>query len=181
MQEPVNNTRMENLPVERADQNSLAADNREQQKYLTFVLDEDAFGVEIQRVKEIIEYGQITRVPMTHQTIRGVLNLRGNVLPVIDLSVRLGREKTQDSKRACVIIVEFMRDDERVDIGFIVDAVDQVVDIHEDNIEQAPSFGADIRVDFINGMGKIKNDFVVLLDLDRVLDIDELAQLSSVV
>ena len=148
-------------------------------KYLTFIVNEGVYGVGISDVKEIIEYPSLTRVPMTADFIRGVINLRGNVVPVIDLAVRLGKESEATSKRTCVIIIELLSDDEKIDVGFVVDGVNEVVDIDDDDIEAAPAFGAEIRSDFISGMGKRNDKFVVLLDLAHVLSINELAELTE--
>ncbi|MDH3325429.1 MAG: chemotaxis protein CheW [Gammaproteobacteria bacterium] len=147
-------------------------------KYLTFNVNGDVYGSEIDYIQEIIEYGAITRVPLTPKYLRGVINLRGNVVPVIDLAIRLGKEASQVTKRTCIIIVEMKSiDDEVVDIGFVVDEVDEVLDIAADNIAAPPQFGSDIRTDFILGMGKLSGKFVVLLQLEEVLSIAELADL----
>lgn len=162
-------------------ENGLAdkAHDEDRIKYLTFNVCGGIYGVGISAIKEIIEYPSLTRVPMTPPFIRGVINLRGNVVPVIDMAVRLGKESQAASKRTCVIIVELDSDDEKTDVGFVVDAVNAVVDIPDEDIEAAPAFGADIRTDFIIGMGKRNDNFVVVLGLERVLSIDELAKLTE--
>jgi len=147
-------------------------------KFLTFSLNHTAYGVEITRIKEIIEYGGITRIPMTPPSIRGVLNLRGNVVPIVDLAERLECGGDKDiSRRTCVIITEMEDDGDVMDIGFVVDAVEQVVGIQEDHIEATPSFGTDIKSEFICGMGNVNDKFVVLLDMDAVFSVSELADL----
>ncbi len=147
-------------------------------KFLTFRLHNKAYGVEITRIKEIIEYGGITRIPMTPTCIRGVINLRGNVVPVVDLAERLEVGSDHDvSRRTCVIITEMEDEGEVMDIGFVVDAVEQVVGIHEDHIEATPSFGTEIKSDYICGMGNVNDKFVILLDMDTVFSVDELATL----
>lgn len=146
-------------------------------KYLTFKVGGELFGAEIDNINEIIEYSEMTRVPLTPAHIRGVSNLRGNVVPIIDLAVRLGKEPSESTKRSCIIIVEMEDDGDRMDIGFVVDEVDEVLDIHEDDIEPAPQFGTDIRSEYINGMGRLNNQFVILLLLHEVLSINELSQL----
>lgn len=148
-------------------------------KYLTFKVGGELFGAEIDHINEIIEYSEMTRVPLTPQHIRGVSNLRGNVVPIIDLAVRLGKEKIESTKRTCIIIVEMDDDGEKMDIGFVVDEVDEVLDINADAIEPAPQFGAEISSDYINGMGKIDGRFVVLLFLNEVLSIRDLSELVS--
>ncbi|MDH5444923.1 MAG: chemotaxis protein CheW [Gammaproteobacteria bacterium] len=147
-------------------------------KFLTFRLNNTVYGVEITRIKEIIEYGGITRIPMTPPCIRGVINLRGNVVPVVDMAERLevGHE-TDVSRRTCVIITEMEDEGEKMDIGFVVDAVDQVVGIHEDHIEATPSFGTDVKSEFIAGMGNVNEKFVILLDVDTVFDVEALGTL----
>ena len=146
-------------------------------KYLTFRVGDEILGTNIDNVNEIIEFSEMTRVPLTPPHIRGVSNLRGNVVPIIDLAVRLGKESADVTKRTCIIIVEMEDDGEKMDIGFVVDEVDEVLDIHADAIEPAPQFGADIRSDFISGMGKLEGKFVVLLSLEEVLSIKELSEL----
>ena len=158
----------------------LSAHDIEGEKFLTFRLKESRYGIDIKSIKEIIEYGGITHIPMTPDCIRGVINLRGNVVPVVDLPVRLERTGGELSNRTCIIIVEMEdKDDEGVtmDVGFVVDAVDEVVGIREEDIESTPAFGAEIRTDFIKGMGKVNNKFVVLLDMATVLSVKELGDL----
>lgn len=148
-------------------------------QYLTFVLGGEVYGVSILVIKEILEYHEPTLVPMMPDFIRGVINLRGSVVPVVDLSLRLGRESTEVAKRTCVVIIEIQHEEERMEIGVVVDAVNEVLDIVPENIEAAPNFGAKIRTDFINGMGKVDDKFVVLLNIDHVLSIEELSMLDS--
>lgn len=147
-------------------------------KFLTFRLNKTAYGVEITRIKEIIEYGGITRIPMTPPCIRGVINLRGNVVPVVDLAERLEVSyESEVSRRTCVIITEMEDEGEVMDIGFVVDAVEQVVGIQEDHIEATPSFGTDVKSEFISGMGNVNEKFVTLLDMDSVFSVEDLAEL----
>jgi len=154
-------------------------DHNDINKYLTFFLSDSVYGIGINTVKEIIEFGVITHVPMTPDYIRGVINLRGKVVPVIDLAERLGKKAAEPTKRTCNIIVEMMVDDEATDIGFVVDLVNEVIDIPAELIELAPAFGADIRVDFIAGMARLDDKFTVLLDLENVLSIEELSELDG--
>jgi len=179
MNEKVNDSDNEQLPV--VAEAVITAEDRDDDhiKYLTFNVNGGIYGVGISGVKEIIEYPSLTKVPMTAGFIRGVINLRGNVVPVVDLAVRLGKKSSETTKRSCVIIVELSSDDEHIDIGFVVDGVNEVVDIPDDEIEVAPAFGAEIRTDFINGMGKRNNKFVILLELANVLSVNELANLSD--
>lgn len=148
-------------------------------QYLTFALGGEMFAVGILNVKEIIEYGHLTEIPMMPAFIRGVINLRGSVVPVIDLSARFGGKSTEVSRRTCIVIVEVSEDDALHDIGIMVDAVSEVLDIPDSEIEPPPSFGAKIRADFIFGMGKVAGKFVILLNINKVLSVEEIAQLTE--
>lgn len=153
----------------------------EQQQYLTFVLGGEMFAIGILCVKEIIEYGHLTVVPMMPDCIRGVINLRGAVVPVVDLACRFGRRSTELTRRTCIVIVEVEGEGERQDIGVIVDAVSEVLEIQGSQIEPAPAFGARIRTDFIHGMGKLDGKFVIILNVNKVLSLDDLALLGQMV
>ena len=149
-------------------------------QYLTFSLAGEMFGVGILNVKEIIEYGNLTEIPMMPAFIRGVINLRGAVVPVIDLAARFGSKITEIGRRTCIVIVEVPDEDSRHDIGIMVDAVSEVLEIPASEIEPPPSFGAKIRAEFIFGMGKIAGKFVILLEINKVLSIEEIAMLTGV-
>ncbi|HYJ09127.1 MAG TPA: chemotaxis protein CheW [Polyangiaceae bacterium] len=151
----------------------------EQAQYLTFTVGKELLGLGILAVKEIIEYQTLTVVPMMPPAVRGVINLRGAVVPVIDLSVRLGKEPADVSKRTCIVIVELKRDGEQLTIGALVDAVNQVLEIPASEIEPTPSFGTKIRRDFIRGMGKVNGKFVVLLDAEHVLTFEDVEALQE--
>jgi purine-binding chemotaxis protein CheW len=138
-------------------------------QYLTFILGGDVFAIGILAIKEIIEYGGLTAVPMMPDCIRGVINLRGAVVPVLDLAARFGRVSSEVSKRSCIVIVETVVGAEQRVIGVMVDAVNAVLEIGAADIEQAPSFGAKIRSEFIAGIGKVGGKFVILLHIDSVL------------
>ena len=148
-------------------------------QYLTFSLGSEMFAVGILNVKEIIEYGSLTEIPMMARFIRGVINLRGSVVPVVDLAARFGGRQTEISKRTCIIIVEVSDSDIQHDIGVVVDSVSEVLDIAASEIEPSPSFGSKIRTDFISGMGKVNAGFVIILDIDKVLSVDEISQLTA--
>ncbi|MDO9596363.1 MAG: chemotaxis protein CheW [Azoarcus sp.] len=153
----------------------------EPQQYLTFMLGDEMFAIGILSIREIIEYGFVTDVPMTPPFIRGVLNLRGAVVPVVDLAVRFGRQPRENSKRTCIVIVDVEADNGRQQqMGVVVDAVNEVLEIAAGDIEPAPEFGARIRNDFIKGMGKIDGKFVVILNLNRVLSVEEVAVIAGV-
>ena len=148
-------------------------------QYLTFTLGGEMFAVGILNVKEIIEYGSLTEIPMMPAFIRGVINLRGSVVPVIDLAARFGGEPSAVGRRTCIVIVEVSDEEMRHDIGIMVDAVSEVLDIPGSEIEPPPTFGAKIRSDFIFGMGKVNGNFVIILRIDRVLSVDEIALLTG--
>jgi purine-binding chemotaxis protein CheW len=154
----------------------------EQKQYLTFMLGGEMFAIGILGIKEIIEYAGLTEVPMMPPCIRGVINLRGAVVPVMDLSSRFGKPATAFTKRTCIVIVEVETESEgrgeRQDMGMVVDAVNAVLEIASSEIEPAPAFGAKIRTDFIEGLGKVNGKFVILLDVNRVLSVDDVGALA---
>ncbi|HNL78330.1 MAG TPA: chemotaxis protein CheW, partial [Accumulibacter sp.] len=139
----------------------------------------EMFAVGILNVKEIIEYGNLTEIPMMPPFIRGVINLRGAVVPVIDLSARFGGRQSEVGKRSCIVIVEVSEGEFQHDIGIMVDAVSEVIEIPGSDIEPPPSFGARIRADFIDGMGKVAGKFVIILNILRVLSVEEIALLAQ--
>ncbi|HTQ99618.1 MAG TPA: chemotaxis protein CheW [Candidatus Acidoferrum sp.] len=156
-----------------------AAVDEAEGQYLTFLLAREMFAISISSIKEIIEYGQITPVPMVPGFVRGVINLRGQVVPVIDLQVRLGRDSSPVGKRTCIVIFEVTLpgDGRREVMGVVVDSVLEVLGIAASQIERAPQFGANLRQDFIAGLGKIADKFVVILNVEKVLSIEELASM----
>ena len=160
-----------NAPTQLAPQGARPVDPAQ---YLTFMLAGEAFAIGILCIKEIIEYAHLTSVPMMPSCVRGVINLRGAVVPVMDLQARFGRRSSDVTKRTCIVIVEVWAHGESQVIGIVVDAVNEVIDIAPTEIEPAPAFGARIRTDFIQGMGKVKGKFVILLDVNRVLSLEEL-------
>jgi len=176
-----NTNQDQSLAVARDKRKAVAVDEAPQQ-YLTFLLGGEMFALVILNVKEIIEYGNLTEIPMMPAFIRGVINLRGSVVPVIDLSARFGGKATEIDRRTCIVIVEMKGEDESAgrDVGIVVDAVSEVLEIPKGEIEPPPSFGAKIRADFIAGMGKVAGKFVIILNVQRVLSVDEMAQLSQV-
>jgi purine-binding chemotaxis protein CheW len=157
-----------------------AAAAGEEQQYLTFLLSGEMFAIAILNIKEIIEYGSLTEVPMMPGFIRGVINLRGSVVPVVDLSARFGRSRTEISRRTCIVIIEVENGDEsKQDIGVMVDSVSEVLEIPRSEIEPPPAFGAKIRVDFMHGMGKVAGKFVIILNANKVLSVEELSMLGG--
>jgi len=160
------------------DSDELGSDETDQ--YLTFMLGGKVYGLEILNIKEIIEYGEITEVPMTPDFISGVINLRGNVVPVIELSQRFSGQSTEHTKRTSIIILEVKNDDLRIEIGVTVDMVNEVLDIHPKEVEPAPSLGNQIQTTFIRGMAKVDGKLLILLDIENVLSVDELSQVGSI-
>ena len=155
-----------------------ATANQKDTKYLSFLLGDDVFGIDISAIREIIEYNNVCKVPLAPEHIRGIINLRGNVVPVIDLANRLKSEAYTVSKRTCFVILEVNCDEENINIGIVVDAVNEVLDIAKSDIKPTPSFGVTVKPEFIEGMGRVDSGFIILLDLSRVLDINELAELG---
>jgi purine-binding chemotaxis protein CheW len=148
--------------------------NKEQ--YLTFFIRGEEYAVGILRVKEIIEYETVTHVPAVPAHVRGVINLRGALLPVVDLAAKFGAHESAPTKTTCIVVVETKLNDEIVIAGIVADAVSEVVDVSDDQIEPPPSFGTGVRVDFLTGMGKLDGRLVLILDIDRVLSPVELME-----
>ncbi len=145
------------------------------QQFLTFLLAGEVYAINILHIREIIQYDNLTKVPMVPSFIAGVINLRGRVVPVIDLASRFGKQATELSKRTSIVIIELTGEGQSLLIGIMVDIVNEVLEIENAQIEPAPSFGSSIRTDFIAGMGKIDSRFLILLDVERVLSIEELS------
>ena len=148
-------------------------------QYLTFWLGEEVFAKDIKTVREIIQYGPMTAVPLMPDFVRGVINLRGAVVPVIDLQARFGRPPAQVDKKTCIVIFDAVRAGERVELGLLVDAVSEVIEIAPEQIEPPPNFGASVRRDFIRGMGKVAGRFVIILEPDKAFDVSDMAQLCE--
>ena len=148
-------------------------------QFLTFQLGREVFAMDIRTVREIIQVGPMTTVPLMPDFVRGVINLRGAVVPVIDLHARFGHAVAQIGKKTCIVIFDALREGERVELGLLVDAVSEVIDIPAAQIEPPPSFGSAVRREFIRGMGKLAERFVIILDPDKAFDIDEMAQLCE--
>jgi purine-binding chemotaxis protein CheW len=167
------------MKVENAPTLSGQIDHGPALQYLTFSLGDEVFAMDIRCVREIIQHGNMTIVPLMPAFVRGVINLRGSVVPVIDLQSRFGRARAQVGKKTCIIIFDATVEDEKLELGLLVDAVSEVIDIAQVHIEPAPQFGTTIRRDFIHGMGKVGNDFIVILAPERALDINEMAALAE--
>lgn len=148
-------------------------------KYLTFALGPEEYGLEILKVREIIGYMDITAVPQTPDDVKGVINLRGQVIPVIDLRVKFGMAAAETTDQTCIIVVEIEQNDQKFSTGIVVDRVQEVLDIAGAEIEDVPKFGTNVATDFILGMGKIGDNVKILLDIDKVLASDESESFSS--
>lgn len=152
----------------------------DQAQYLTFLLADEEYAIGILRVREIIEYDTLTRLPSAPRDVRGVINLRGSVVPVVDLSVRFGLPERVPTRRTCIIIVEVAMHGEDVVMGILADAVSQVVDLGADDIEPPPPFGTRARMEHLAGMGRSGNKFVLILNIDAILSHDLAGELSAV-
>jgi purine-binding chemotaxis protein CheW len=148
-------------------------------QYLTFVLGDEVFAMEISTVREIIQHASMTVVPLMPNFVRGVINLRGAVVPVIDLQCRFGRATALVGKKTCIIIFDASRNGEKMELGLMVDAVSEVIEIAPDQIEPPPQFGTSIQRDFIRGMGKVDGEFIVILDPERSLNVDDMAAIAE--
>jgi purine-binding chemotaxis protein CheW len=144
-------------------------------KYLTFTMSDEIYGLEILKVQEIIGMMRVTHVPKMPSSMRGVINLRGKVIPVVDLRVRFGMESKPDDERTCIIVLQIRCGLSAVTTGILVDEVSEVLDIQASQIEGPPSFGTSAQTDFLLGIGKIGQKVVILLDVDRVLSSEEIA------
>ena len=148
-------------------------------KYLTFALAQEEYGLEILKVREIIGYMDITAVPQTPHHVKGVINLRGQVIPVVDLRAKFGMETAEITEESCIIVVDTMQGSRNFQTGIVVDHVQEVLDITGSDIEDAPQFGSSVDTDFILGMGKVADTVKILLNIDKVLAGDNLAGFSS--
>jgi len=148
-------------------------------KYLTFTLAEEEYGIGILKIKEIIGMLPITSVPQTPEFVKGVVNLRGKVIPVMDLRLRFGMTSIDYTERTCIIVVEIAGQSGTILVGIVVDAVSEVLNIKGDDIEKTPTFGTKLNTDYILGMAKMEGGVKILLDIDQVLSSDELSVLSE--
>lgn len=148
-------------------------------KYLTFALGAEEYGLEILKVREIIGHMDITAVPQTPDYVKGVINLRGQVIPVVDIRTLFGMESKEITEETCIIVVEVLRDNRTFNTGVVVDHVSEVLDIKGENIEEAPQLGSSVNTDFILGMGKVNETVKILLDIDKVLDCSGLRDMDT--
>jgi purine-binding chemotaxis protein CheW len=148
-------------------------------KFLTFSMADEEYGIGILKIKEIIGMMPVTTVPQTPEFVKGVINLRGKVIPVIDLRLRFGMEAIDYTERTCIIVVEIESTAGTVQIGVVVDAVSEVLNVNAEDVEETPTFGAKLNTDYILGMAKMEGGVKILLDIDKVLSSDELALLKK--
>ena len=158
---------------------AVSAMTEKEGKYLTFSLAEEEYGIGILKIKEIIGMMPITPVPQTPEHVKGVINLRGKVIPVVDLRLRFGMESIEYGERTCIIVVEITGQAGTVQIGIVVDSVSEVLNIKGEDVEETPTFGTKVNTDFILGMAKMEGGVKILLDIDKVLSSEEIAVLEK--
>ena len=148
-------------------------------QYLTFTLGEEVFALDIGTVREVLEYTAITRIPRMPTFMKGVINLRGHAVPVMDMRLKFGMPETEHTVNTCIIIVEVAREGDSVVLGALADSVREVVDMDQTEIENAPSMGAAVDAQFLRGIGKLGDEFVLLLDIDKSFSLDEIAAIAE--
>lgn len=144
-------------------------------QYLTFKLGEEVFALEISKVREVLDFTTITKVPRTPDFMRGVINLRGNVVPVVDMRMKFGMSETETTVNTCIIIVEIELDDETTILGALADSVEEVIELGSEQVEPPPKMGTRLKTEFIKGMGNRDEHFIIILDIDRVFSSIELS------
>lgn len=156
----------------------------EQQKetgqFLTFQLEEEVFALDINQIREVLEFNDITKIPQTPEMMRGVINLRGNVVPVIDLKQKFGMGRTEKTVSTCIIIIELLIEDEIVNIGALTDSVSEVINLSDDQVEPPPKIGNRLNAELLKGMGKKDGQFILILDIERIFSTDELSMVQEV-
>ena len=155
------------------------AEISEMTQYLTFKLDEEVFAVDISKVREVLDFTTVTSVPQTPDFMRGVINLRGGVVPVVDLRLKFGLPETEATVNTCIIITEVNIGDETTVIGALADSVQEVMDLEAGEIEPAPKIGTQLNTEFLRGMGKKNDEFILILDIDKVFSSDEISMVLS--
>jgi len=145
----------------------------ESRQYLTFRLAKETFAVDVAKVREILDFVTITKVPQTPDFMRGVINLRGSVVPVVDMKLKFGMEPTEKTVNTCIVVLEVIIENETTIVGALADSVQEVVELDPSQIEPPPRIGMKLSIDFIKGMGKLNDDFVIILDTDKIFSFDE--------
>jgi purine-binding chemotaxis protein CheW len=148
-------------------------------QYLTFQLEEEVFAIDVSCVREILEFTTITKVPKTPDYMRGVINLRGSVVPVLDMRLKFGMTQTEKKVNTCIVVVEVLFENETTIIGSLVDSVQEVFELNPDQIEPAPRLGIRLKTEFIKGMGKKDDRFIIILDADKVFNAEELSAVTQ--
>jgi len=151
----------------------------EARQYLTFKLGNEIFGIDVAKVREVLDFTGITKIPRTPDFMSGVINLRGSVVPVVDLRLCFQMSRTERTRNTCIVVVEVMLEGESTIIGALADSVEEVIDLEPDQIQPAPKIGTQIRTDFIKGMGKRDAQFIMILEIDRVFSAEELAAVQT--
>ena len=154
-------------------------DVAETNQYLTFMLEEEVFALDIHKVREVLDFSTVTKVPRTPEFMRGVINLRGTVVPVVDMRLKFEMPRTENSVNTCIIIVELVVANETVVVGAMADSVREVIDLEPEQIEPAPRIGTSLQTEFIRGMGKHNDNFIIILDIDAVFSTEEIAELAE--
>jgi purine-binding chemotaxis protein CheW len=147
--------------------------------YLTFMLGKEVFAVNVAKVREVLELTKITKVPKTPDYMQGVINLRGSVVPVVDLKLKFGMQKTEESINTCIVVMEIEMENEITVLGGLADSVEEVIDLEPENIEAAPQIGSSLNTDFIKGMGKKDEEFIIILDIDKIFSEKEIEVVSK--
>jgi purine-binding chemotaxis protein CheW len=148
-------------------------------QYLTFKLGDEIFALDVAKVREILDFTTVTKVPQTPDFMRGVINLRGSVVPVVDMRLKFGMSSTEKTVNTCIVVVEVSLDEENIILGALADSVQEVIDLEPDQIEPAPRIGTGLRTEFIRGMGKSDSRFIMILDIDRVFSAGELSTVQE--
>ena len=148
-------------------------------QYLTFKLGEEIFAVDVAQVREILDFTTVTKIPQTPDFMRGVINLRGSVVPVVDMRLKFGMAKTEKSVNTCIVVVEVNLDNETLIIGALADSVQEVIELESGQIEPPPKIGSRLKVEFLKGMGKRDETFIMILDIDKVFSAAEIAVVQA--
>lgn len=156
-----------------------ASEITEAGQYLTFRLGQEIFAIEVAKVREVLDLAPITAIPRTPEFMSGVINLRGSVVPVVDLRLCFEMAKTQNTRNTCIVVVEVLLDNDSIVIGALADSVEEVVDLEPEQIQPPPRIGTRIRTDFIRGMGKRDTQFIMILDIDRVFSAEDMAMVRT--
>ncbi|PLX87024.1 MAG: chemotaxis protein CheW [Desulfuromonas sp.] len=149
-------------------------------EYLTFKLDGDKFAVDVLKTREIVDLRAVTKVPQCPEFMLGVINLRGSVVPVIDLRLKFGMDKAESSQTTCIVVMDVLLNEENIIVGAMVDSVEEVLELDDSQIEPAPRIGTRLNSEFIRGMGKQDDQFLIILDIDRVFSTDEISVVQQI-